>query len=187
MFHQHQHSIVDTLGLGRVFSGIQLHLLPAFKGVVFFSLRHRTHLQASSLICNQDWLQRFLQPRPQFPFRESCLLYIIHLHAFAFHLLSISGSYSTWFNKTRIFSSDCIQTHFFFFFSCCCCKNFQFHQDFQEQIENVLICLSLAGSSIHGILQARTLEWVAISFSRGPSQPRDQTQVSHIAGRRFNL
>ena len=43
------------------------------------------------------------------------------------------------------------------------------------------------GSSIHRILQARTLEWVAISLSRGASQPRDQTQVSHIAGRRFTL
>ena len=43
------------------------------------------------------------------------------------------------------------------------------------------------GSSVHGILQARILEWVAISFSRGSSQPRDQTQVSHIAGRHFNL
>ena len=42
-------------------------------------------------------------------------------------------------------------------------------------------------SSIHGILQARILEWVAISFSRGSFQPRDQTQVSHIAGRHFNL
>ena len=37
----------------------------------------------------------------------------------------------------------------------------------------------------HGILQARILEWVAIPFSRGSSQPRDQTQVSHIAGRFF--
>ena len=43
------------------------------------------------------------------------------------------------------------------------------------------------GSSIHGILQARILEWVAISFSRESSQHRDLTQVSHIAGRRFNL
>ena len=43
------------------------------------------------------------------------------------------------------------------------------------------------GSSVHGILQARILEWVAISFSRGSSQPGDQTQVSRIAGRRFNL
>ena len=46
---------------------------------------------------------------------------------------------------------------------------------------------SLPGSSVHGILQARILEWVAISFSRGFSQPRDRTQVSRIAGRRFNL
>ena len=43
------------------------------------------------------------------------------------------------------------------------------------------------GSSIQGILQARILEWVAISFSRGSSRPRDRTQVSRIGGRRFNL
>ena len=42
-------------------------------------------------------------------------------------------------------------------------------------------------SSVHGILQARILEWVAIFFSRGSSQPRDRTQVSRIADRRFNL
>ena len=41
------------------------------------------------------------------------------------------------------------------------------------------------GSSVHGIFQARTLEWVAVSFSRGSSQPRDRTQVSLIAGRHF--
>ena len=46
---------------------------------------------------------------------------------------------------------------------------------------------SLPGSSLHGILQARVLEWVAISFSRGSSLPRDRTQVSRIPGRRFNL
>ena len=43
------------------------------------------------------------------------------------------------------------------------------------------------GSSVHGILQARILEWVAISFSRGSSQPKDRTQASCIAGRCFNL
>ena len=43
------------------------------------------------------------------------------------------------------------------------------------------------GSSVHGILQARILEWVAISFSRGSSQPRDWTQVSRIAGRFFAI
>ena len=41
---------------------------------------------------------------------------------------------------------------------------------------------SPAGSSVHGISQARILEWVAISFSRESSRPRDQTQVSCIAG-----
>ena len=40
---------------------------------------------------------------------------------------------------------------------------------------------SPSGSSVHGILQARVLEWVAISFSRGSSRPRDRTQVSRIA------
>ena len=43
------------------------------------------------------------------------------------------------------------------------------------------------GPSVHGILQARILEWVTISFSRGSSWPRDRTQVSHIVGRCFNL
>ena len=45
---------------------------------------------------------------------------------------------------------------------------------------------SLPGSSVYGILQARILEWVTISFSRGSSQSRDRTQVSHIGGRCFN-
>ena len=46
---------------------------------------------------------------------------------------------------------------------------------------------NLLGFSVHGILQARILEWVAISFSTGSSWPRDQTQVSRIRGRRFYL
>ena len=36
--------------------------------------------------------------------------------------------------------------------------------------------------TVHGILQARIQEWIAFSFFRGSSQPRDQTQVSRIAG-----
>ena len=46
---------------------------------------------------------------------------------------------------------------------------------------------SLPGSSIPGILQAGILDWVAISFSRRSSQPRDRTWVSRIAGRRFTI
>ena len=45
---------------------------------------------------------------------------------------------------------------------------------------------SLPGSSVHGILQARVLEWVAIFFSRGSFWPRDWTRVSCLAGRPFN-
>ena len=60
-----------------------------------------------------------------------------------------------------------------------------------KSLSRVRLCdpmdCSPPGSSVHGILQARILEWVAISFSRGSSRPRDQTQISHIAGRRFNL
>ena len=46
---------------------------------------------------------------------------------------------------------------------------------------------SLPGSSIHGILLERMLEWVAISFPRGSSQTSDRTRVSRIAGRHFTL
>ena len=43
------------------------------------------------------------------------------------------------------------------------------------------------GSSVHGILQARILEWITISFSRGSSWSRDRIQVSCIAGRFFTI
>ena len=46
---------------------------------------------------------------------------------------------------------------------------------------------SWPGSSVHGILQAEVLEWVAIPFSRGSSHPRGQTQVSCIVGRFFTF
>ena len=46
---------------------------------------------------------------------------------------------------------------------------------------------SLPGLSVHGILQARILEWDAILFSRESSPPRDQTPVSCIAGRFFTI
>ena len=46
---------------------------------------------------------------------------------------------------------------------------------------------SLPGSYVHGILQARILEWVVVAFSRGSSQPRDWTQVSHTARGFFTI
>ena len=46
---------------------------------------------------------------------------------------------------------------------------------------------NLLGLSVPGILLARILAWIAISFSRGSSRPRDRTRASLIGGRRFNL
>ena len=54
-------------------------------------------------------------------------------------------------------------------------------------MSNSLGSHGLPGSSVHGTLQARTLEWVDVPFSRGSSQSRDQTQVSHIAGGFFTV
>ena len=66
---------------------------------------------------------------------------------------------------------------------------------YESESEVTQLCLtlchpmdcSLPVSSVHGIFQARTLEWVAIIFSRRSSQPRDWSQVSHIVGRRFTI
>ena len=57
-----------------------------------------------------------------------------------------------------------------------------------EEVKVAQLCPILCDPmdyAVRGILQARILEWVAISFSRGSSQPRNQTQVSCIAGRFF--
>ena len=56
-----------------------------------------------------------------------------------------------------------------------------------KSLSRVQLWHVLPGFSVHGILQARILEWITISFSRGSSWPRDRTQVSRIGGRRFNL
>ena len=54
-----------------------------------------------------------------------------------------------------------------------------------------LSCIQLFGTpwanTVHGIVQARILEWVAFPFSRGSFQPRDRTQVSHIIGGFFTI
>ena len=60
----------------------------------------------------------------------------------------------------------------------CCCLC---HAVVSDSFCNRMDC-SPPGSSVHGMSQARILEWVAFSFSRGSFQPRDQTQVSCVAG-----
>ena len=49
------------------------------------------------------------------------------------------------------------------------------------------LCYPIDWTSVHGILQARILEWVTILFSRGSSLPRDGIQVFCIAGRFFTI
>ena len=60
-----------------------------------------------------------------------------------------------------------------------------------KSLSRVQLCnpmdYSLQGSSVHGILQVRILELVAIPFSRGSSQPKDRTQFSHTADRFFTI
>ena len=61
------------------------------------------------------------------------------------------------------------------------------HLRWKVKVKVAQSCLTLwpHGYTVHGILQARILEGVAFHLSRGSSQPRDQTQIFHIAGRFF--
>ena len=59
----------------------------------------------------------------------------------------------------------------------------------KSKSESHSVCIQILAvpcTRVHGILQARILEWVVFPFSRGSSKPRDKTQVSSIAGRLFN-
>ena len=58
----------------------------------------------------------------------------------------------------------------------------------RKKVKVTQSCPTLCDSmdfTVHGILQARILEWEAFPFSRGSSQPRNRAQVTHIAGRFF--
>ena len=79
-------------------------------------------------------------------------------------------------------SSNLILIYFPFIYKYICVKSLQSCLTFC----NPMNC-SFPGSSVHGILQIRILEWVAIVFSRGSSQPRDQISISCIAGRFFTI
>ena len=64
-------------------------------------------------------------------------------------------------------------------------KIFGLSKDYWSEVKIAQLCPTLwdpMDYTVHGILQARILEWVAIPLSRGSSQPRDRTQVSRIAG-----
>ena len=63
-----------------------------------------------------------------------------------------------------------------------------FYIYFADSVKVTQLCPTLCDPmdyTVHRILQARILEWVAFPFSRGSSQPKDRTQVSRMAGRFF--
>ena len=60
-----------------------------------------------------------------------------------------------------------------------------YHFESESESGSVMSLCDRMDYTVHGILQARILEWVAFPFSRGSPQPRDQTQVSCIVGRFF--
>ena len=64
---------------------------------------------------------------------------------------------------------------------CMCAKSFQLCPTLCDPMD----CIS-AGSSVHGILQARILEWIAMSHPRASSQPRDQSCISYMSCVYFN-
>ena len=72
----------------------------------------------------------------------------------------------------------------FYFYLLCCCS-------FLVAKSCPTLCdpmdCSPPGSSVHGILQARTLEWVAIFFSKGSSRSRDRTLIFCLAGGFFTI
>ena len=79
---------------------------------------------------------------------------------------------------SSFFSFFAVSTHFLSHF-------FSFYLCLKLKVKVTQSCLTLCDPmdyTVHGILQARILEWVAVPFSRGSSQPRNRTQVSCIAG-----
>ena len=97
---------------------------------------------------------------------------------------------SMWLMATILDSADrakwSVRRSVWFFFCCCCYFEFfklnSIASDLKWKWKSLSRVWLFATPIVHGIFQARILEWVAFPFSRGPSQPRDRTQVSHIAG-----
>ena len=109
---------------------------------------------------------------------------ITHIDNFAFYI-SQSALFCGFFQDPFLF----LGTQFLVV---CIELLWRFHESESEvaqsfpTLSNPMDC-SLSGSFVHGIFQARVLEWIAISFSRGSSQPRNRTHVSCIAGKCFTI
>ena len=134
---------------------------------------------------------------------NSDLLFISSEHLQVLILLDFSETFDTMENsllsETLISLGFCSPTHplllFLLLWQLLLLCVFQLFLTWKSESEAAQSCptlcdpmdCSLPCSSVQEIFQARVMEWVAISFSRGPSQPRYQTWVSCIAGRCFTI
>ena len=119
---------------------------------------------------NQDWYRKNAEAVCYFSLSWLCLSFV-----FLLIFKVILNFFIFWtINPYLLFSSFDLSVHLL---SCSVTQSC-------PTLCNPMDC-SLPGSSVHGIFQARMLEWIAIPFSRGSSQPRDWTQISYIAGRFF--
>ena len=94
------------------------------------------------------------------------------------HHLSVLIKMYTWVVLAKNFSSILVQIFLWLWFSCMCTKSFQSCPN--SFATPWIPGYSPPGFSVHEILQARILEWVAMLFSGGSSKPRDWTHISYI-------
>ena len=121
-----------------------------------------------------------------------------HTHTCALKQKHFPGLHSKWMRRTPwLLTFDSIPEFLFLdkWITNISTAQYTLESSFRKRKVKSLCCVQLwdpmdcsqPASSIHEIFQARILEWVAMSFSRVSSQPRDQTQVSHIAGSLFTV
>ena len=155
----------------------------AHSGSMFFD-KHSSHLTCNFKSFNFREVGKFLElwvlafvlfPRFGFPHQRLLLIqqfsFLSSIHDTFLLILSLSLPFFAIYNFSSL---HIVSTAVLLQFSLKSCLTFCDPMDF-----------SPPGSSGHGNLQARILEWLAIPFSRESSWPRDWTQVSHIVGRFF--
>ena len=125
-----------------------------------------------------------LQPHGLYSPSGSCVHGILQARILRWVAISFFRGSSQPTDWTHIFYVSCIGRWVFLLLEphgkpkdVCVCEN---ESESRSLVSNSCDPMDYTG---YGILQARILEWVAFSFSRGSSQPRDRTQVYHIAGR----
>ena len=120
-------------------------------------------------------------PKSHFPqTSESSSIFSINFSDFTlknmFHFQNIFQIHSKIGQEVQIFLTYLLLIFLFFYPIFVYAKSLQLCPTLWDPMD-----CNLPGSSVHGILQARILEWVAISFSRGSSQPRDRTCIPYIS------